>query len=120
MHRGIALNDLTKKAKRLLEGKCWHEIDHRLDRDGDHIDEEDFGFAHCKHCDEFRFEMRWYCPSSPDHLCHYHSEWSIAKEKFFVETVNEEKVYLENYTEEKHKYETSDHCIFCGQPEERK
>jgi hypothetical protein len=109
------LNDLTKKAKKLLEGKCWHEIALQVPDDDD-----SYGFAHCEHCDEFRFEMFWYCPSSPDHLCHYKSSWSIAREKYFIENVNEEKVYLENYSEEQHNCETSDHCIFCGQPEERK
>ena len=109
MHRGIALNDLTKKAKTLLEGECWHEIV----RFGESI-------AMCKHCAQFRFDMKWYCENSPDHLCHYESEWNIGKKKYCVESVNGEKIYLENYSKEQHKYENSDHCIFCGQPEERK
>lgn len=56
---------------------------------------EKSGGAYCAIC---RIPLGWWCPKSPDHLCHYPNEEGYEKY---------ENVYWEN-------------CVFCGEPNERK
>ena len=111
------------KTIRRLKGEHWHEIK----------ENGEYGGAICINCKPFeRFEKTgghwsWYCPESPDHQCHYEAEqevWEghgeIKRGKYFVWSINGEKIILEGYTEEDRKYQSFDYCIFCGNPEERK
>jgi hypothetical protein len=68
----------------------------------------------CLVCDK---TFGWWCPKSPDHLCHYFS--NKGKVELIDGTViNKPKnKYTKVYTKE---YETEDSCIFCGDSEERK
>jgi hypothetical protein len=60
--------------------ECQHEIiEYKVT--------EDCSSAHCRICNE---PFGWWCPKSPDNLCHYD--------------------YRTN----------GEYCIYCGQPEERK
>lgn len=98
-----------EKTLKILRGKCWHEI----------VKRGEFGGAICKNCEDGRswnlFKFGWYCPESPDHICHYYSD--LDEDERYVDSINGERIVLEDYDG---KYETSDQCIFCGQPEERK
>lgn len=111
----IQLSD-KEKTKRALKGICWHDIEER----------GDYGGARCIHCGNYEEfpdgkgrPWGWYCPDSPDHQCSYHAERD-ENGKYFVWTINGEKVFLPKYTVEDAKHESDDWCIFCGQPEERK
>jgi len=99
-----------ERTLKALRGECWHEI----------VERGEFGGAICKNCEDGRswnlFEWPWYCPKSPDHVCHYFSRFDHKGERY-VGSVNGEKIIFEDYDGS---YETSDQCIFCGQPEERK
>jgi hypothetical protein len=104
----------VKRAKKLLlDGRCYHEIKlQKPDSDGY------YGSARCAHCNAFGFED-WYCPKSPDHVCHYFSESDGSRR--YVEDINGEKIYLsKKHTDEDAQYETDDVCLFCGNPLERK
>ena len=96
-----------EKTLKALRGECWHEII-----------EHGCGRAVCINCEDGRSwnDWNWYCPKSPDHICHYYSTVDHNGERY-VGSINGEKIVLEDYDG---KYETSDQCIFCGQPEERK
>jgi hypothetical protein len=96
-----------------INGKCYHEI---VEAPGD------YGGSICKVCGYRRFE-EWYCPDSPDHICHYRSEFDLGKRLRYVISVNREKIYLtKKYTKDfgQDMRESDDWCIFCGNPEERK
>ena len=107
-------DELTaKRAKKLLEGRCFHEI--KLQKP----DEEGYyGGAECRFCGRIGWE-HWYCPDSPDHVCHY---FSVPENgRCYVKDINGEKIYLPaTHTVEDERWETEDQCLFCGQPNERK
>jgi hypothetical protein len=107
---------IIKKAKKLLEGRCFHEIK---------IQEPDnegyYGSAECIYCDGLGWNsiFTWYCPDSPDHACHYHSD-SDGKRRYTTD-INGERIYLsKKHTDENARWETDDQCLFCGLPNERK
>lgn len=79
---------------------CLHKIVHQ------EPDEFGYGFAECEGCDT---QFGWYCPDSPDHVCHY-----------FTENSNVELMTGELIISPPHKYETYDCCLYCGHPGERK
>lgn len=99
------------KAERLLLGGCWHEI---LPQEKD--ESGMCGIAKCAHCGGIGFV--WYCPDSPDHLCHYHSSYADEEQRRYVISINGERIWLPEGHDPQ--YETSDDCIFCHLPEERK
>ncbi len=68
-----------------------------------------YGAAICMGCGE---DFGWYCPDSPDHVCHYYSR------KGMVDLLDNSQVHVPESHDSK--YETDDSCIFCGHPEERK
>jgi hypothetical protein len=51
----------------LLVGTCPHQV---AEIPGDYYAEDEWRSdgAHCEGCGQ---DMGWYCPSSPDHFCHY-------------------------------------------------
>lgn len=104
------MNDPVKKTKRMLEGKCWHEIK-----------EGTYGRGTCIICGSKRW-FGWYCPKSPDHLCKYFSKYDEEKKLRFVMSINGERIYLsEKYTKNYNEYtESEDECIYCWLPQERK
>lgn len=105
----------TKKEKRHI-----HKI--RRDDPGDCAD------AVCVTCDE---NFGWYCPRSPDHVCHYESypvdnpdnDDQRDVDRYVISARQKGvRYYLPwDYTvRECYENETDDHCIYCEQPEERK
>ena len=79
----------------LLKRECetlGHLIAPSWAREHERLGGGDFGGAHCLICLE---SFGWYCPDSPDHLCHY-----------------EDKPYPKTGSPEI--------CIYCGYPGERK
>lgn len=63
----------------------------------------------CTRCGE---DFGWWCPKSPDHVCHYY-------------TLDDEVPLIDGRrarAPKKHNpfHETGDSCIYCGEPEERK
>lgn len=87
-----------------LELECPHQIEPQ-----EPDEEHGCGYAVCAGC--FK-DFGWYCPTSPDHVCHYHSENGM------VEQIAGPDVPIP--AAHNPQYETSDQCIFCGHPDERK
>lgn len=76
------------------------------------------GSARCEDCDRY---FGWWCPKSPDNMCHYHT---YKVEGFLltaraVELVDGTEHILEDYDGEP-RFETDDDCLFCHDPDERK
>jgi hypothetical protein len=63
-------------------------------------------------CDVCSVPLGWFCPSSPDHCCHY---YSVEGKIFLIDGT-----VVEVHPTHDPKYETEDNCIFCGEPNERK
>lgn len=72
--------------------------------------------AHCLICG--KSSHIWYCPKSPDHVCHYDSRKDEA-DRLYVELYNGKRFYKlpEDHDPDN---ESDDWCIFCGYPDERK
>jgi hypothetical protein len=85
---------------------------HVVSRDGtqDYDPEDDGGVATCAICGR---EFGWWCPDSPDNVCHYFTVGTQGKVKLLAG---------EFVTSPEHdpEYETDDRCLWCGQPNERK
>jgi len=100
----------TERAKMALFDKCYHEI----------VKCGDSGGAECIHCHPTQSgavrAWDWYCPDSPDHVCHYFSKTDKSGNKYVV-SINGEKIILKGYNPYR---ESDDWCIFCGNPDERK
>jgi len=86
----------AQKYKALRE-KCRHEIVQMHDS------------AECSICKK---SFGWYCPDSPDSVCHYYSEAGR------VELID--STHIPVPAEHDANHESDDWCIFCGAPEERK
>lgn len=69
----------------------------------------EYGFCHCAICGT---NFRWYCPASPDRVCHY---WSTDDQ---VELIDGTSVPVPPRHDASN--ESSEWCIFCGDPRERK
>jgi len=104
---------MSEKEKTLksLRGECWHEI----------VKRGEFGGVRCINCDHWGDKqgksLGWFCPNSPDHICHYKSVYDYPSGLRYVISINGEKIILKNYSG---KHESLDWCIFCDEPEERK
>jgi hypothetical protein len=72
-------------------------------------DEHGYGFAECEGCDT---QFGWYCPDSPDRVCHYHTDEGK------VELIDGTLVDMPANHDSEH--ESSDWCLYCGHPDERK
>lgn len=92
-----------------LREECIHQISHPTKKD---MRTGDFGGAYCLICG---YDFGWWCPASPDSVCHYHSDENGKVELITGESVDFPKD--EYYDPE---YESSDCCLFCGDPDERK
>lgn len=68
------------------------------------------GFVSCRDCYE---TFGWFCETSPDKRCHYHT-YSFP-EGHGILLINGDVYKLD-----KNEHETSDACLFCGSPCERK
>tara|TARA_B100001778_G_scaffold330827_1_gene334022 strand:- start:38991 stop:39323 length:333 start_codon:yes stop_codon:yes gene_type:complete len=82
--------------------------------------------AHCEHrirrfnssssaqCDVCGTHFGWFCPKSPDSVCHYETN-----EESMIELIDG-NLSKPGAHWNGQKYETDDCCVFCGAPEERK
>lgn len=80
--------------------------------------------THCEHrigkssesaqCDVCGTYFGWYCPRSPDSVCHYETNADLM-----IELIDGNLSKPGSHWDGK-KYETDDCCVFCGNPEERK
>ena len=77
-----------------------------------------YGSAYCHDCGKY---FGWYCPDSPDHRCYYYI-YNTNEDGMYIILLNGNKHYLND--EQINRIKTygfsSDWCIFCGEPEERK
>lgn len=69
--------------------------------------------AHAAVCSICGSRFGWWCPKSPDHACHYHTEDGHK----MVRLIDGRSAELADDTEGQ---ESDDWCLFCGDPEERK
>ena len=108
--RKLKIRELREKGLRLqseanhLQYSCPHTIKPQ-EPDGVF----GYGYAECAGCDA---KFGWYCPDSPDRVCHYESCDGQ------VELLDGTKVTVPADHDAKH--DSSDWCIFCGHPDERK
>ena len=72
-------------------------------------DEHGYGFAECEGCD---CDFGWYCPDSPDHICHYHTDEGK------VELIDGTLVDPPPGHDGEDEY--NEWCLYCGHPDERK
>lgn len=103
-----------EEAIRELKRNCHHVIPEQ--------EPDEYGGywgAECAGCGE---RFGWYCPSSPDHACHYYTEEDEDDPRPHVLSINGEKIYLteKQIAQVEDWGESDDYCIFCGHPEERK
>lgn len=68
--------------------------------------------------EEIEQEAGHACPDSPDRHCHYFT--SAQEDGFFVSLLDGTRFKMDGYTDDLCDTENDDHCLFCGQPEERK
>ena len=71
------------------------------------------GYA-SKICADCGIDLGWFCEKSPDKGCHYFTEENTGKR--FVRLANNDLIEVESDPET----ETSDCCLFCQNPDERK
>ena len=117
--RIIYMNDIERKSKIDALRKAIHKLMsklNQLEHDCKHnIFKRDIASdctsAVCLVCGE---DFGWWCPKSPDHLCHYYSENGK------IELQDGTKVDRPKDAPVSVKYETDDCCLFCHDPEERK
>jgi len=98
-----------EKTIKILKDGCWHEI----------VEVGDYGGSRCKLC-SYRVALMWYCPDSPDHVCHYFTMSDKLSQLYYVESINGERIFLDKSYKKDGRRESEDSCIFCGDPEERK
>lgn len=65
--------------------------------------------AHCTHCDK---HFGWFCPDSPDGTCYYFTDDGK------IHLLGGDKVDPKPGHDAR--FESTDTCLFCGNPEERK
>lgn len=91
-----------------IKADCKHTI----------VQTKSYGGAYCKDCNT---NYGWWCPDSPDHLCHYHThevEGYLLTARA-VELVDDTEYIIHDYQGDP-KYENADDCVFCHEPDERK
>jgi hypothetical protein len=137
----MMMQPLTSRLRNLIE-TCPHEIvcsecltndpECKADRVWGH------GGAECSVCEygsDFCEDLGWYCPDSPDHLCHYTSIMNVTgpidkmtPEDAAIEAEHRKYCFVELINKQKHflplnhdwRGDSPDWCIFCHQPDERK
>lgn len=98
----VAIAQVEALAYRLKES-CPHRIGRLRDS------------AKCAICDR---HFGWWCPDSPDSVCHYYPDFGVAMKEPKIILVDKTIISVpadkadDNYSD--------DWCIFCGSPEERK
>lgn len=75
------------------------------------------GSALCEDCD---VDFGWWCPNSPDHVCHYitHEIEGYLLTARAVELVDGTEHIIHDYQGDP-EYENYDNCVFCHDPDER-
>lgn len=80
------------------------------------IKKKEYGGAECSICGR---DIGWYCPDSPDKICHYFSEKNELDERIITLT-NGEEYRISNTCLISEENESPDSCLFCCLPNERK
>lgn len=102
---------VVKACLAAVEAEAQYE---NLRKECSHLIEEVDGWASCVICS---LGFGWYCPDSPDHVCHYFTE----KNTLVAGKVALIPAGFALPTQEiDPEYETEDKCLFCGNPDERK
>jgi len=78
----------------------------------------DEGNGHNVKCDGCGKALGWYCSSSPDHLCHYHTTRD-RDHVFCVELVDKKLSHDFPREEWAPEHESYDRCLYCKLPENR-
>lgn len=104
---------ISKEQKRLwkLKALCTHMF-----RPLTHKEMMDKWMSIGSICIICREHFGWRCKKSPDMVCHYYSEDRNGRRE--VDLINGITHVLPR--DHNHEYETTDSCIFCGMPDERK
>lgn len=75
-----------------------------------------YGGAECTECGK---DFGWWCPNSPDHVCHYPNE--IIPTRGVIKLINGTYYHTDITMYYRQLVEVNnDNCIHCGQPAERK
>lgn len=102
-------------------GALMHRLIETCPHDLSDIERPRTGGVYCPIC---RKEFGWWCPKSPDHVCHYFAQRETVGEgtavsvPLLVELMDGSKVVAPAGADPG--YMTSDCCLYCGEPEERK
>lgn len=96
----------------VLMRQCPHEFKLLTDEMKHELREcsYEYGSAICQICDN---NFGWRCADSPDTVCHYYTN-----DGNHVKLIDGTLANVPSGHD--HRYETSDCCIFCGNPDERK
>lgn len=102
----VAIADLLKE-RRSLVNSCKHVVTG--------IPTESYQSVKCGICNE---AFGWGCSDSPDLTCHYYSIGNAGKEVKLIDGTIV-PLELDEDFEEGDQWETYDHCLYCGQPNDR-
>lgn len=115
----LAFEKLVRVQRKYDEiiSRCTHE-EFRPLTEGELADRWMSIIAYCQICGK---DFGWRCKESPDFVCHYESDEmdtdGDGNSVYGVELITGE--YVDIPKEHNPDHETSDLCIFCGNPEER-
>lgn len=98
--------------------KLLFPCQHKVQVQKKQIDDFDYDSPQCEKCKEDL--GGWYCPDSPDHLCHYFSQKNRAGEDVIYLLDGTEVNMKSINPEHQVKFETDDDCVYCHDPRERK
>jgi hypothetical protein len=104
----VAQEELTRVVK-----ECKHVL--RPLSDGELEDEWMSIWARCSICG--KDYGHWRCKKSPDSVCHYYSHDDVQSTRV-IDLLDGKIAPIP--TGHDRRFESEDHCIFCGMPDERK
>lgn len=112
LERMQKLNEFVKYQIKEIKKHCPHQLtEFKLTNDS--------SIAKCEQCDS---ELGWWCPDSPDRICHYYTE--MGKDDFegrrVVELYNKTQVQYAHKPGQSIDSESEDACLYCGKPTKRK
>ncbi len=112
---------MLRKKLTEIQQKIWkieRNCKHNIEQVGANPKFNCEGFAECQDCNS---HFGWWCPNSPDHICHYftHEVEAFLIKARAVELVDGAEHIIHDYQGDP-EYETDDVCVFCHEHEERK